>query len=361
MAHNIKISGNGDACFVEALHHGKEQPAWHGLGKKFDDPITIEFAMQQSHADFTVSKQPIVGLTPELVDMMNRGESIDASVLKRHIINGSTCNMRMDNNDICAITSEKYGVIQNIDAFRFINNICGMDDNAPIIDTMGVLNDGTTFASINMKSVYDLGNDDPVDMYIIVKNSFNNKEALSVFTSFQRVVCQNTLNAAFNGANSKLFIRHTKNANARLTAFDDAARTLGFYEKYKEAFIVNMERLKSIKLTDKDCEKIICNTIMSDDVFKVYKESGFNINCDDLSSRTKNSVMKALDVLENGVGQQKCADKGTGIWLYNGITTLFANHTEYKDGEKKFNSIFGGMADDRQQKAFNNILLKEAA
>ena len=360
MAHNIQILENGDACFVECTHHHEIAPAWHGLGQQFDDPMTIEFAMEKSHSDFIVNKQPVAGLTPEIMEMINRGDSIDADMLKSCIIDGSTCNMREDNGQVFAVTSDKYGIVQNEDAFRFINNICGMSDDAPIVDTMGVLNDGTTFASIRMKSVYDLGHNDDVDMYLIVKNSFNNKEALSVFTAYQRVVCQNTLNAAFQGANSKLFIRHTKNANVRLNDFDDAARTLGFYETYKTAFIENMERLKSIKLTDKDCEMILCKSLMSDDVFKVYVNSNYNLKSDDLSTRTKNNIANALEVLHNGVGQNECEDKGTGLWLYNGVTTLFANHTNYKDKEKKFNSIFGGVADDRQQKAFECILTKVA-
>lgn len=355
MAHNIQILENGDACFVECTHYGEIAPAWHGLGEKFNDPMTIEFAMGKSHADFEVSKQPVVGLTPELVTLMNSGEMINASELRKHIIDNYTCNMRLDNKQVCAITSDKYGLIQNVEAFHFINNICGVDENSPVIDTMGVLEDGTTFASIRMKSIYDLGKGDEVDMYLIVRNSFNNKEAFSVFASPIRVCCSNTLNASFRGCYAKKVFKHTKNVGSRLDA-ELAAKTLGFYDMYKEAFTANMERLKTIKLTDKDCEKIICKSLMSDDVFKIYEKSGFNLGCEDLSTRTKNSIANALEVLNVGIGQRECADKGTGLWLYNGITTLHANHLQYKTQEKKFDSIFGGSADEHQQKAFNEIL-----
>ena len=355
MAHNIQILENGQGCFVECTHYGEIAPAWHGLGQQFNDPMTIEFAMRESHADFKVAMQPVVALTPELVEAMNNGQLINASMLKSSIIEGSSCNVRLDNNKPIAITSDKYGLIQNADAFHFINNICGMEDDAPVIETMGVLNDGSTFASIRMKSIYDLGKDDEVDMYLIVKNSFNNKEALSVFTAFQRVVCQNTLSAAFNNAQSKLLIRHTRYANNRLADIENAARTLNFYNIYKEAFALNMERLKTIKLNDKECEKIICRTLMADDVWKVYVNSDYNRLSDDLSTRTKNSIENALNVLESGIGQRECKDKGTGLWLYNGITTLYANHTNFKDKEKKFNSIFGGTADEKQQRAFELI------
>lgn len=78
--------------------------------------------------------------------------------------------------------------------------------------------------------------------------------------------------------------------------------------------------------------------------------------CEDLSTRTKNNIANTLEVLNAGVGQRECKDKGTGLRLYNGITTLHANHLHYKDQEKKFDSIFGGSADAHQQIAFNEIM-----
>ena len=353
MSANLE-SKNGKISFVENIQNGEIAPAWHGLGTRFNSPMTIETAMRESNADFIVSKQPVIAVTPQLLEQINSEQLIDASTLRQLFVDAASCNMRTDTNQVMALTSESYGLIQNVDAFRFINNICGMDETAPVIETMGVLSNGTTFASIRMKNVYDLGGDDPVDFYLIVKNSFNNKEALMVRTSFTRVVCQNTLNAAFSNAQSKLIIRHTKNANSRLTDIEDAARTLKFYEIYKEAFVANIERQKKIKLTDKDTERIVCQTLMSADAWKAYERSGYNRNSDDLSTRTKNLIDKAMNVIATGVGQELCTE-GTGLCVYNGITTLFNNHTEYKTAEKKFTSIFGGSADEKQQMAFELI------
>ena len=345
--------------FVECTHYGEIAPAWHGLGKQFDKPMTIEFAMKEANADFEVSKQPVIGLTPELVEMMERGESIDASVLKECLIKNASCNMRMDNKQIIAVTGESYGVIQNIEAFRFINSICGVADDAPVIETMGVLTDGTTFATIRMKSVYDLGSDDEVDFYLTVKNGFNNKQSLQVCLAPIRSVCQNTLNAAFANAHSKMFIRHTRNAVNRLQDYEDAARTLKLYDIYKKAFAENMEKLKKIKISDKQAERIICRTLMNDEIWKVYVNSDYNRNSEDLSTRTKNLVDNAINVLHTGIGQN-LGEAGTGLHLYNGMTTLFNNHIKFQSQEKKFNSIFGGIAEEKQQTAFN-LILAEAA
>ncbi|WP_254556760.1 DUF932 domain-containing protein, partial [Salmonella enterica] len=80
-----------------------------------------------------------------------------------------------------------------------------------------------------MKNIYDLGKNDEVDMYLIVRNSFNNKEAFSVIARPVRVVCQNTLNASFRQASARKTFKHTKNVGSRLDA-ELAAKTLGFYD-----------------------------------------------------------------------------------------------------------------------------------
>jgi len=369
MAHNIQILENGQGCFVENVGErvlaedgtfrympNRVTCAWHGLGTTFQEALTIDDAMEACKANFEVAKQPVIALTPELVEAMNNGEFINAAKLRNSLIGNTNCNMRTDTNQVLGICSDSYSIIQNIDAFHFLANICGMEDNAPVIETMGVLEDGTSFASIRMKNVYSLGKNDDVDLYLVVKNSFSTKEALSVCVGNQRVVCQNTMNMAFANAQSKLFIRHTRYANNRLADIENAAKTLKFYEIYKEAFAENMERLKSIKLTDKQCEQIICRTLMGDDVWKVYVNSNYNRLADDLSTRTKNNIENALNVLHGGIGQRECADQGTGLWLYNGITSLYNNHTKYKSEEKRFNSIFGGTADANQQKAFDLIM-----
>lgn len=352
MAHNLGEL-NGKTQFVEVLHHGNIKPAWHGLGTKYDDPLTIEMAMKEAQADFTVEQQPVMGLSPEIMDAIGRGEMISPELIQKHIIKGYSCNMNVRDSQTYAITSDRYGVIQNLEAFHFINNICGVDKNAPVIDTMGVLTDGTTFASIRMKNVYDLGNDDEVDMYLVVKNSFNNKEVFSVLVSPQRVVCQNTLNAAFRHAQSRLAFKHTKHVSSRLDA-EVAARTLGFFNTYKDAFAENMLKLKGISLSGKQVEDVVCKVVMLPDSYEIYKKEG--LKSENLSTRTKNSVENALEVIEVGIGQKECKEKGSGLWLYNGITTLVNNHTAYKSPEKKFNSVFGGAGDSKQQICFNEII-----
>ena len=61
------------------------------------------------------------------------------------------------------------------------------------------------------------------------------------------------------------------------------------------------------------------------------------------------------NVLEFGVGQD-VEDKGSGMWLINGITTYFQNYANYKSEETKFDNIQSGPASKKLQKAYDSVL-----
>jgi hypothetical protein len=67
-----------------------------------------------------------------------------------------------------------------------------------------------------------------------------------------------------------------------------------------------------------------------------------------------------MDALENGVGQENRELAGTGLFLINGITTLFQNSMSWKDREKKFLSITEGNCYNKLQKAHGLVLAAAA-
>lgn len=77
MSHNLEIIGNV-ASYVE---NGRQERAWHRLGQVFDGPMTVEQALELSHADYNVQLQPIVALTPDIQKAMETGEMIDSDLL----------------------------------------------------------------------------------------------------------------------------------------------------------------------------------------------------------------------------------------------------------------------------------------
>jgi phage/plasmid-like protein (TIGR03299 family) len=372
MAANIEmrtIGGREVASFVETQ---KGAGAWHGLGEKVqvsgDTGINIIEALEKSHANYNVELQPLVCLTPELVEAMTNDQMINAGELLSHIVKGVKGTMRTDFNECLGTVSDGYGVIQNSRMFQMLGLLCsGKDMNredVPVVETAGVLGKGERcFVSMKMPEPIRLGTkkDDDVNMYLLAQNSFDGSSNFSVYLTPIRTVCQNTLALAISMARSRISFRHTRLVNDRIDLLnkdvaDMAYRTLGLYDVYKQHFEAELEHLRNIKLGEKDMEKILAEALMSEDAFKAYEKDNFNMFAEGVGTRSRNVLTAAMDSLESGVGQDNRELAGTGLYLINGITTYFQNTKNWNDKEKKFVSITEGDAYNKLQKAYNLVL-----
>ena len=74
----------------------------------------------------------------------------------------------------------------------------------------------------------------------------------------------------------------------------------------------------------------------------------------DITTNGKNLIEKAKNAIYTGVGQE-ISEKGTGLWLVNGITSFYQNHQDTKDIEYKFDSISNGVIQRNVQKVFELV------
>lgn len=361
MAHNIEFNEQRQSYSIIST-----EPTWHHLenAKYYDKPLTTIEALQGCNADFEVEKQPIVALTPELVSMIENGQFVNASMLKELIIDGNKATMRLDSHKTLGIVSDKYGVVQNAEAFDFIDAFCTGGSGAPCIESAGVLGNGErVFVCAKFPEPIRLAHkdNDIIDMYVVFTTSHDGKGAVTAMVTPTRVVCNNTLNAAFKNNSGRWNVRHTCNVGNHLTNIAEASRAMGLYEVYKQEFEGRMEQLSKIHLTDKDVDMISARTLMTDDVWKTFVKVGYNINDDEISTRTRNQFEALKQTIYSGVGQD-IVETNSGLHLYNGVTCYLSNvapkdwASNGKNAEKQFTSLMSGTAYDRQQKAFDLIL-----
>ena len=359
MAHNIEIV-NGVASFAE---NGKKERAWHGLGQVFDRPMFVEEALKASHADYRVELRPIIPIANDMA--MFEGLNMDADTLESDIIPGFKATMRMDTHRVLGLVSDTYGVVQNEDAFKFIDTLCcGKDTDrkdCPTIESCGVLGNGER-VFITCKFPEDIiistKNDDRIERYIIFTTSHDGTGAVRCVVSDIRVVCNNTLRLALNNNSGRIAFRHSANVMSRLDLMNNenakfAYQALNLEREYNDYFKAELERLRSLQITKKQVMDIVANVVLPDESLKVYNKVG-TIEHEDIPTRSKNLYNSMLQAVHEGIGQEYI-ESGNGLWLINGITSFYQNNANYKNDEVKFMSIMDGNVAKKVQKAYELV------
>lgn len=365
MAHNIEIR-NGVASFAE---NGKKERAWHGLGDDqqiFDRPMFVHEALEACHANYTVQAQPVAALSPEVMEMIQNGQDVPFSLLQDLIVADKMATMRLDHNETLGLVSDKYGIVQNEDAFKFVDLFCSGQfadrDNTPVIETCGVLGKGERVfvtAKFPEKIVLDAKRDDLVDMYMTFTTSHDGTGAVRAMVTPVRVVCNNTLTMALSNNIGRVSFRHTSNVMNRLDLLNKenaefAAKALNVYEVYKNGLEQAFGHLKNIKVSEKELDNILAEVLLSDEYNKIYKQTG-TIESDGIPTRSKNIFIGVKNAMEVGIGQD-LLESGTALWALNGLTTYYQNNANYKDAETKFDSIVDGNVYNKVNKAYSLLV-----
>ena len=348
MAHNIEIS-EGVASFAE---NGKKNKAWHGLGQVFDRPMTVKEALEASHADYRVELADVFFLTPDIVKAAAERPdgSIPCDVILDAIVKGKRATVRTDKNKPLGIVGEGYGIVQNLDAFTFVDTLCtGQvgDGHVPVIECAGVLGHGERVfitAKFPEDIILDNKGDDRVEMYMVFTTSHDGTGSVKCMVTPTRVVCNNTLNLAMQNNRGCLSLRHSSNVMSRLdltskenTEF--AFKALNLMSVYKKSLEERYEHLRNIRVSERDLDRILASVALSEKDYGLFKKDGWKN--EEIATRGRRQFEAMKVAVEQGIGQDY-GERGTGLWLVNGITTFYQNSAEFRNEEVKFDSILHG-------------------
>lgn len=356
----------GTYSFVE---NTRNAIAWHRLGKRFDTPLTSAEAITACNADFQVTKQPILALSKELTDLIDAGEYIDPALLQDLIIKGKVATMRDDNNETLGIVSESYGVVQNKDAFSFVDKIITGDltdeSKGAEIECAGLLGSGEkVFITVKFPDSIKLDDEgkDVIDMYLVFTTSHDGTGAVKCMVTPVRAISNATLNFAFPRATGRISLRHSSNVLNRmdLTNLENAHMaysSLKMFNEYRDQFEAAVKELQQKVLTMPQIEDVVAYTLFSEEQFKIWKETR-DLDADGISTNAKNKFNKAIETIcTSGVGQMSTgAARNTGLWVINGLTTLYQNGFKPANDEVFFNSMMDGYIYGKIQKAYQAIL-----
>lgn len=238
MAHNIEQFADGTSAFFS-----NREVAWHKLGVITPEALSAGEALSTAQLDWSVkvSEEPIrTEVDGETITLDNK-----FLTYRKHPQTGLSA---------LGVVGNRYTPIQNLEAFDFLNHIA--DESGAKFETAGSLkHGGRVFMTMKFPDSLELfDGQDVVDNYIMAVNSHDGSSSFTVAVTPIRAVCTNTVRLALSKAKSKISLRHTSGATAKV---QQARETLGIVFKYQEAFQKEVEQLFSQKFTDNEYKKFI--------------------------------------------------------------------------------------------------------
>ena len=240
------------AC-VETMFSVREKP-WHGLGRIVEEAPTSKEAIELAGLNWTVNSEPIFNAN---------GKEIK----------GYKANVRSTDDSVLGVVTDKYRIVQNVEAFDFTDNLIGKEMH---YETAGSLRSGKTIWLLaKMPELYIC--EDKFEPYIVFTNSHDGTGAVKIAMTPIRVVCNNTLNMAIKGAKRCWSTKHMGNISAKLS---EARHTLELAQEYLEGLSEEAEKLANETMTRDDV------VIALDKMFPV---------ADDASDRQKQNIQNTKD------------------------------------------------------------------
>lgn len=275
---------------VETMFYTRQTP-WHGMGTRVEEAPTSEDALHLAGLDWRVRQVPAI-----------------ANIYDDTKETGYYVNYRDTDNKILGVVSEQYKIVQNKEAFAFTDEIVGGDVR---YETAGALNEGKiVWLLARMPETEVLG--DRFENYFLFSNSHNGSSAVRATITPVRVVCQNTLNLALNGAQRTWSFVHRGNVFNRL---QEARQTLEMASRYQEEFVKTAEKLALKKYTAQEVRSII------DRLFPI--EDG-----ETLTERRLQNMIRQREQFEKALDADDVQNfKGTAWGLLNAVSD-YAFHAQ---------------------------------
>ena len=229
----------------DSMFSVRETP-WHGLGAVLDrPPATIADAIEASGLGWRVAREPIA------VDRGDAATVDDWWEPRCEEIPGYYATVRQDTRAVLGIVGERYRIVQNHEAFAFVDQLLGSSLH---FETAGSLNGGRrVWVLATLPEHVEVGGD-AVRPYVLLMNSHDGSTAVIAATTPVRVVCMNTLNWGLQRARQRFSIRHTEQISRRV---HEARRVLDLSIDYYAQFSALGNRLASEHCSERQLQKVL--------------------------------------------------------------------------------------------------------
>jgi len=309
---------------------------WGHIQNDLSNIKELDEVLIKAGLDFYVDKSPVC-FAPN-----GQEDDMDIDVIK---VPDYFVTYRTDTNHPFGVVGSKYEIVQNHEAFRFIELL--FEDEDIIYDNAGIFDKGSRmFVVVRIPGNIRIGEGDEIEKYLLFTTTHDGSGSITIAILGIRIWCSNMIQRAIRNAHSKFIIKHTKNAEKRI----DYARQLleaqkNYFAKLEEELLL----LKSIEVTEQDIDNAIAKIFLPNSEYLIYQAENFDLYDNTiLSTKRKNMLGEVRSAIDISLGQDTYV--GTALWLYNGITSYIQHTKQYKDDDSRFTAVvddpFGKKLDD---------------
>jgi phage/plasmid-like protein (TIGR03299 family) len=259
---------------------------WDKIGMDVRNCNNMEQVLKASGLDYTVEKEPVFLDVDKGIIVPNRFATVNSD------------------GRIYDVVSDKFEVVQNQDAFDFVN-FMGTDLT---FERAGETAGGMVYIIAKLPDMNILG--DAFTPYVIFRNGFSGKYKITACICPLRIVCQNQFNVSFAETNNTVTIRHVANANAKL---QEAREVLKKSADFMTTLNRQAQMFADIKLSPKALDRVL------DHMFPIE-------GLEDMNAFKRNRLVTAREAFQSAYNHDDNQNfKGTAWGIINAYTDFITH------------------------------------
>jgi phage/plasmid-like protein (TIGR03299 family) len=314
------------AHLINTMAYTGDTP-WHQLGNLLPAKQSIEVWAEKAGMDWTICESPVRYLADQQGALGSIMSFKDQKVL-----------YRSDTKAALSVVGSRYQVVQPqavLEFYRDLSEVSGFE-----LETAGVLKEGRKFwalARTGKESVLKGG--DTVKGYILLATSCDGTLATTATPTTIRVVCNNTLAMALNGAINAIKVPHR-------TSFDAQAvkKQLGIAVSQWDSFMYRMKTLTERKMKTHESLNFFLKVLCQIDN-----------PVDSAQGLVNERALKKVQALYEGQGKgaELASAKGTAWGLLNAVTEYVDHEKRARSQDYRLDSAWFGQGANLKQRALD--------
>lgn len=326
MAHELTQREDG---MVEMAFSGPRSAIWHGLGQNVEENQSIEEWRKAAGLDWEVLESPVTY------------SSVGEEGVENHVFPDRKILFRSDNKEPLGFVGENFNIVQPEQVLEFFRDL--VEQHGFKLSTAGSLFGGKRFWALADTGLSDVAtNGDRIDGHLLLTTAVDGTMSTQARFTSTRVVCNNTMTIALQGASSRPIVRvtHKRDFDPTQVKLD-----LGVLDQAWVTFMGNMKKLADIKMTPRQTREFFEKELFDEN--RMAHEQSFAVT---------REVNRLVDLALAGSGSD--ASAGTMYGALCGATEYWTHGTGKRNASHQFWDAYAGDADGKKRAIYTSLLRK---